>query len=249
MKLNKFIYITLCITALVFVGCSSSGGDDDTPPPPTGGGDDDPVVIPDPAAATLVFPEDETECTTGTVDPNDDTMSTITFQWNASANTDRYTVTVTNLNTDSASFTNVNTNEAEITLERGVPYSWFVTSRANGTTTTTDSAPFRFYNEGAGVENYAPFPAQAVSPARGANLDAAAAVSFEWSGSDIDNDITGYEVFLGTDASALATAGTATEMTLADVAVASGSTYFWQVVTTDSAGNTSTSEIFEFRVN
>ena len=134
-------------------------------------------------------------------------------------------------------------------MERGVPYSWFVTSRGNGTTTTTDSGMFRFYNEGEGIENYAPFPAEAVSPARGANIAATAMVDLEWNGSDVDDDITGYEVLFGTDAAALASAGTSTEASLSDVSVASGSTYLWQVITTDSAGNTSTSELFQFRVN
>ncbi len=251
MTRNKLVYITLFLTALVFIGCSSSGGDDDgpTPTPPIGGGDDDDPVIPDPAAATLVFPEDESECTTGVVNAEDTTISTITFEWSEAANTDRYTVTVTNLNTDISTFANSNTNSVDIALERGVPFSWFVTSRGNATTTTTDSETFRFYNEGEGIENYAPFPAEAVNPARGANIAATALVALEWSGSDVDGDITGYEVLFGTDSAALSSAGTTADTSLGDVSVTSGNTYFWQVVTTDSAGNTSTSELFQFRVN
>ena len=249
MKLNKILYITLFATALVFVGCGGSGGDDDNPPPPTGGTDDEPM-IPDPGAATLVFPENDSECTTGVVDPADETLSTVTFEWNASTNTDRYTMTITNLNTGTSAFANTNTNSVDFAIDRGTPYSWFVTSRANGTTATTDSGTFRFYNEGPGIENYAPFPAEAVSPARGASLATTTALVLEWSSGDIDNDITAHEVFLGTDAAALASVGTtATETSLADVAVTAATIYFWQVVTTDSAGNTSTSEVFEFRVN
>lgn len=251
MKLNKFLTILLVALATVVSSCSSSGGGDDdgpTPPPPTGGTDDTPT-IPDPSAATLVFPENDSECTTGIVDPANENQSTITFEWNASANTDRYTVTYTNLNTGTAGFSNTNTNSVDITLDRGVPYSWFVTSRANGTQSTADSDSFRFYNEGAGIENYAPFPAEAVAPARGASLATTTSLTLQWSGSDIDGDITGYEVFFGTDAAALTSIGTPTESSLTDVPVSAATIYFWQVVTTDGEGNTSTSELFEFRVN
>ncbi|MEM8929478.1 MAG: hypothetical protein AAGC45_14870, partial [Bacteroidota bacterium] len=143
MKLNKILYMTLIVVALAFVGCGGSDGDDSPEPPPSGGIDDEPT-IPDPSAAALVFPEDNTECNTGIVDPNNSALSTVTFEWNASQNTDSYTVTVTNLNTNISSFANVVTNEADITIERGTPYSWFVTSRATGTMSTADSETFQF---------------------------------------------------------------------------------------------------------
>jgi len=250
MKLNIIRYISILTAVIFMVGCSSSSSDDDTPtPPPTGGGDDDPVVIPAPSAATLIFPEDNTECNTGIVDVNDENLSAVTFEWNASQNTDRYTVTITNLNTNSATFVNSDTNEVTATIQRGVPYSWFITSRADGTRDTADSGTFRFYNEGPGVENYAPFPAEAIAPARGVNLPmSTTAVNLEWSASDVDNDITGYEVFFGTDADPSTSIGSGEETTLADVAVTSGTTYYWRVVTTDSAGNTSSSEVFSFKI-
>ena len=251
MKLNKLIYLFILVSAITFVGCGGSGDNDDGPttPPPTGGGDDDEPTIPDPSAATLVFPEAESECTTGVISAENENLSTVTFEWNASANTDRYTVTVTNLNTGTAQFTNSDTNSADITISRGTPFSWFVTSRGNSTTATADSETFRFYNEGPGIENYAPFPAEAVSPGRGANLPTTGPVSLEWSGSDIDDDITDYEVFFGTDASALESLGTTAETIIEDIVVRQGTVYFWQVVTNDEAGNSSTSELFEFRVN
>ncbi len=247
MKLNLSRYFVIVILAIVGMGCSSSGGDDS--PPPTGGNDDDPV-IPDPSAATLIFPEDNTECTTGVVNPNNTALSTITFEWNASANTDSYTVTLTNLNTNSSFFTNASTNAVDIAVERGTPFSWFVTSRAQGTSVTANSATFRFYNEGPGIENYAPFPAEAVNPARGANISAAGTVTLEWSGTDIDGDLADFEVFFDADVSDPTTSiGTTVETSLSDVPITSGTTYFWRVVSTDSAGNSSTSEVFQFRVN
>jgi hypothetical protein len=252
MKLKNILYITLTFSLLLIASCGGSdsggggGSDDDNPM----SGNDDPDPIPEPSSATLIFPENNTECNTGILDPNDETVSTVTFEWNASENTDRYTVNITNLNTGTTGFSNTNTNSVDITILRGVPYEWWVTSRANGNTVSADSERFRFYNEGPGVENYAPFPAVAVRPQRGINLDASTtSVILEWSGSDVDNDITGYEVFFGTDSNPTTSIGTSTENTLADVAIASGNTYYWRVVTSDSQNNTSTSEIFEFRVN
>ncbi len=250
MKLKSIKHITLLFAVTVMIGCGGSGGDDSpTPtPPPTGGTDDEPAV-PAPTAATLVFPEDNSECTTGVISPETETVSTVTFEWNASQNTDSYFVTVTNLNTGNSTFANVATNSADITIQRGTPFSWFVTSRAQGTTDVADSATFRFYNEGPGIENYAPFPADAISPTRGQNLSGVSSVNLQWTASDIDDDIVEYEVFFGTDNTALASLGTTTETNIADVEVTTGMTYFWEVVTKDSVDNTSTSETFEFRVN
>ena len=249
--MKKYYALTLMFCALLLVGACSSGGDgDDTPPPPppTGGGDDDPMVIPDPTAATLIFPEDDTECNEG--DPISDTESTVTFQWNASQNTDSYLVSLTNLNSGNSFNTVANTNEASITILRGTPYEWSVTSRANGTNETAQSALFRFYNEGPGIENYAPFPAEAISPSRGATLPAnTTSVTLEWTASDVDNDIVEYEVFFGLEeAGNLDSLGTTTETTF-NVDVSTGNVYAWRIQTVDSQNNASDSEEFLFRVD
>ncbi len=245
--MTSFRYPLLVLVVLFLAACSSSGGDDmDPPPPPTGGGDDDPVEIPDPTSATLVFPEDNTECNEGI--PVNDAQSEVTFEWNASQNTDSYTVTVTNLNDDSTFNTVTNSTTATITIDRGTPYEWFVTSRANGTTATAQSATWRFYNEGPGIENYAPFPAEAVNPTRGATLPSSTtSLVLEWAASDVDGDIQDFEVFFGEQGANLASLGVITETTLA-VAVASSTIYEWRVVVTDTQNNTSTSETFLFRV-
>jgi hypothetical protein len=248
MRLNRFSILTL-FYLLFLAACSSGGSGDDAPP--ISGGDDDPPPIPAPSSASLVFPEDDTECNTGVIDPDDDTKSTVTFEWNAAQNTDSYSVTVTNLNTGSSFFANSTTTETDIKIDRGVPYEWFVISRAQGTTETATSATFRFYNEGAGIENYAPFPAEAVNPERGANIDATSSVTLEWSASDVDDDIAEYEIFLngGIEQDPTTSLGTTAETNLPDVPVTSGTTYYWKVKTTDSQGNSSTSEVFEFKVN
>ena len=244
MKMYKYV---LVLMALLCLGaCSSSGGDDADPPPPMGGDDDDPIMVPDPTAAVLIFPEDNSECNEGVV--VNDEESEVTFEWSASENTDSYSLTLTNLNDNGSTVTVSNTNTATITIGRGTPYEWFVTSRANGTNATASSATWRFYNEGPGVENYAPFPAEAINPVRGATLPAdTTSVTLEWASSDVDGDIQNFEVFLGEQGTDLVSLGVVTESTFA-VAVAAGTIYEWQIVVTDSQDNTSTSETFLFRV-
>ncbi|MDC6366658.1 MULTISPECIES: hypothetical protein [Flavobacteriaceae] len=242
---NKRIWGIL-LFALLFIGCSSgSDGGDDTPPP-SGGGDDDPVVVPAPTAATLVFPEDDTECNEG--NPIDETESNVTFQWGASQNTDSYSVTLTNLHTNSSFNTIANTNEATISILRGTPYEWYVTSRANGTNETAESTKWQFFNEGPGIENHAPFPVEAVSPSRGETLSQTSSVTLTWSSSDIDNDISSYDVFFGTQTDQINFLGNTTE-NLFEATVSSGNIYYWQVKVIDSEGNSSTSVIFEFRID
>ncbi|MEO0572732.1 MAG: hypothetical protein AAF039_13580 [Bacteroidota bacterium] len=246
---RKYFLPILLISVFVIAACSGSdsGGNDDGPtPPPTGGNDDDPMVVPDPASANLIFPEDDTECNEG--EPLSETESTVTFRWNMSANTDSYTVSLTNLSNGQSFNTVANANEAPITILRGTPYEWSVTSRANGTNVTAQSAVFRFYNEGPGVENYAPFPAEAINPTRGSTLSSnTSSVLLEWSASDVDGDIENYQVFFGVQGNSVSL-GTTLDTSM-EVNVTAGTTYEWSIVVIDSQENTSTSETFLFRVD
>ncbi len=237
MKTVKHLYI---IPFLIFFGCSGgdSGNDAPTAPPP------EPVASP--MQATLIFPENNKECTEGEV--LNENKSIVNFQWNNSENTDSYEVHLKNLNNSNTTRTNSNTNSVRITLDRGVPYEWFVISKSNGTSTTASSATWKFYNQGPGIENYAPFPADAVNPKRGANIPNTTSLSLEWISSDIDNDIIGYEVLLDTNSPPNTVLGTTTAQTI-EANVAANTTYFWRVITSDSKNNNSKSEIFEFKIN
>ncbi len=236
---RKFSKLTIGSWVLAMAVACSGGGD--------GGGDTEPepTPVPAPSAATLVFPENNSECTEGEV--LSEIQSLVRFQWNASQNTDSYQISLTNLETNTTALANSTTNEVELTLLRGVPYEWFVVSRANGTTETASSAVWRFYNAGPGISNYAPFPAEAVAPPRGATIDASATVTLQWSGNDVDNDIVSYDLYFGTsdppDLFQADITGTSSE-----VSIATGQTYYWQVETKDSAGNRTNSELFVFRV-
>lgn len=242
MKITYIKYLPALIMGLLLVSCGGSdGGGDDTPIV------EPPAVIPAPAASTLVFPDNNTECNTGQI--VSETQSSVTFQWTVSANTDSYELNITNLNTNNTVRRTATTNELAVTIARGTPFEWFVVSRATGTTETATSPEWVFYNEGAGIENYAPFPANVVAPERGATITTTnTSINLTWTASDVDDDIVGYEVFMDTSETPTTSIGATTETTIS-ATIAPGNTYRWIVVTTDSRDNNSTSEVFEFRIN
>jgi len=235
----KIRHLVAGMSAVLFVSCG--GGDDGGGPTPG----PDPVSVPAPSAATLIFPDNNLECNEGSI--LNENQSNVTFAWNASQNTDSYQVTVLNLNTKKEQTSNSTTTDKTITLERGSPYEWFVVSKANGTDKTATSAKWKFYNQGPGVENYAPFPADAVLPKRGETLQATTKVTLQWLGNDVDNDIESFEIFFQTEKDPTVSLGVTTESSM-EATVVSNQIYYWKVITTDSFGNTSESEIFEFGV-
>lgn len=233
----------MSIVAVTLMTACAGGGDEPGANPDPG---PDPVAAP--SAATLVFPDNNSECNEGVI--LNDSQSQVLFQWNSSQNTDSYEVNLKDLSTNNFSRTVSNTNSVNITLKRGNPYEWYVVSRASGTTETASSATWKFYNEGPGIANYAPFPAVAVAPPRGASINSSGTVVLEWEGNDVDGDLVEYEVYFGTDAEADTLLDTLAENTLeTGVTTGQGIVYYWRILSRDSGGNTSFSEIFEFRVN
>lgn len=196
-------------------------------------------------SVSLVFPENNSECTEGV--SLSDTESTITFMWQEGTNVDSYEVVIRNLNTNNTNTVNASTNEKAISLTKNTPYEWYVVSKATGSDQSPSSAKWQFYNAGSGVESYAPFPATAVSPTRGQTVSAGGTVTLEWNANDVDNDIVGYEVFFGmSNNPTQSIANTSQKTTTATIN--SGQTYYWRVMTKDEVGNSSESEVFNFKV-
>ncbi|RLD28452.1 MAG: hypothetical protein DRI75_06615 [Bacteroidetes bacterium] len=231
--------ISIIFTLALLFNCS--GGDDD-------GGNTTPPPAPEPpTVATLTFPDNNQECNQG-VEVNA-TQSSVTFTWTASQNTNTYDLVLKNLETNNSLTYNSNTNQIEITLLKGTPYSWYVVSKSNSVTQTATSATWKFYNAGDPVQSFAPFPADLVAPTMGANLTGVSIVTLEWAGSDIDNDISGYDIYFDTTSPPTTQlGGTQTQNTI-EATVTAGNAYYWRVITTDNEGNNSESEIFEFRVD
>lgn len=230
----------LSIWALGLLISCSGGGDDSPPTPP----------VPDPpSAAILVFPSENSECTTG-VDLNTD-FSEVTFEWNASDNTDVYTLEVINLNSSTPPqtlFTAETT--ATLAISKGTPFSWSVTSRNNESQESAESESWLFYNAGT-IINYPPFPATILEPESGSTTvkNQSDEVVFNWTGTDVENDIVSYELFFATDTpDNLASVYVGEESMFAISGLASASVNYWKVITTDAQGNTSDSGVYDFKV-
>ncbi|MDF0707774.1 hypothetical protein [Flagellimonas okinawensis] len=224
--------ILIGFIALAFL--ASCGGDDGPPPAPQG--------------ALLVFPEENSECTTGT-DVNQ-TSSQVTFRWMASNNTDSYTLSVVNLDTNVPQNISTAATSASLTITKGTPYAWSVSSRNSVSDQVASSETWLFYNAGSQT-TYAPFPAQLVHPSSGSTvqMDIANEVDLQWSGADVDNDIESYEVFFSETNPPATSVGLTNASTMElPVGVVSGTVYYWRVVTTDLEGNTSISGVFDFKV-
>jgi len=230
-------FIGNCVLLMLIVliaGCSH--GSDPTPTPPS------------PDKAVLTFPAQNAVCTSGTVIST--TQTSVTLTWNASANTDSYEIDIKNLLTSAITVQTASANQLTMTLLRGTPYSWYVVSKSNSTTSTSQSDTWKFYVAGLGVTSYAPFPATITAPAFGVNVTATAnTVNLTWTGSDVDNDIVGYDVYFGTATTPPLSKANVTDMFLNNVTVTSGTTYYWKVITKDSQGNTSDSGVYQFKVN
>ncbi len=233
--MKKLNYILLALS-LIIVSCGGGGGSDPAPDQPP------------PVKSVLIFPEQNSVCTQGTTVSA--TQSSLTFKWNSAANTDRYDVTIKNLLTSASTTQTTTATQLTVTLDVSTPYSWTVTSKSAKVSTTAVSDSWKFYNSGPGVVSYAPFPAELLTPSQKQAVSAAnGPVALTWTGSDVDNDIVGYDVYFDTAASpALFKAGV-TDSKLSGIAVTAGKTYYWKVITKDSKGNTSDSGVFNFSVN
>lgn len=231
--MRKYTYL-LALTGIVLLNACNKK--DPLPP------------IPAPDKAILALPAQNAACTSGTVISS--TQSAITFTWGSTANTDSYLLGIKNLLTQTIHYKKATATQLTDTLLRNTPYSWFVVSKSKASTDTTKSDVWKFYNAGPGTLSYAPFPADVTSPAIGQRVTATAgAINLVWKGSSIDNDIVGYDVYFGTTATPPLLKSNVTDMFLNNVAVTSGTTYYWKIVTKDVIGNTSDSGVFSFSVN
>lgn len=222
-------YIAVLLLGLTFLGC---------------GGKDGPKA---PESSRLVFPLKDSECTTGVSLSN--TSSEVEFQWQASDNTESYQIRVTNLVTNVSQNMSTSATSIKLPLDKGAPYSWFVTSINTSVTETATSEIWRFYNAGSQT-SYAPFPAEIIAPKSGASVLRSAnnEVELDWSGADVDNDITGYEVYFSTTnpPETLIFSPLAND-TDVNVTIAAATVYYWRVKTLDSEGNSSDSGVYQFK--
>ena len=233
--------LLLALFTIVFL--VSCGGSDPGPAPV-------PVpVIKTPGKSVLIGPANARTCEEGTNITA--TQSTVAFSWNSTSDTESYELRITNLNTSEViTQTGISTTSATVTLTRGIPYSWSITSKNKGATTTVSDI-WKFYLAGVGVTNYAPFPAAAVSPLPGTTVTPTnGKVTLTWDTSDVDGGTLTHTLYLDTvdgKQTPLAANSNLTVKTK-EVSVAANTIYYWRVVTSDGS-NAATSIVYSFKTN
>ena len=243
---NEILKYFSFLFTILLVSCGGGGGDDGGG---SGGGGGGPVINP-PGKSTLSAPANNKTCETGT--SISDTQSEVTFTWGASADTNTYDLRITNLNTSVAiNKTALATTTTKSTLDKGVPYSWYITSKSTSSTTTTNSDTWKFYLAGTGIVNYAPFPADLKTPASGSTVtrDDDGKVTFTWDGSDPDTgDTLKYTLYVDTTDGKQTPSTVLTNLTVktASVALEPATTYYWRVKTSDGT-NSSYSIVYSFK--
>jgi hypothetical protein len=223
--------IGLLIIAFFIAGCKKGGGSGSNSTP---------------GAASLLTPLKDQACTTGTV--ISDTESDVSFTWGAGQNATSYDVSIKNLLTQAIITKQVQGTQVTATLLRNTPYSWYVTSKTSKSSTKTDV--WKFYNAGAGIVTYAPFPAEIVAPVLGQIVTTSAGkINLSWKGSATSGTIVGYNVYFGPSSSPDLFKTMMTDNFINNVTVSANTTYYWHVVTVDSNGNVADSGLYNFFVN
>ncbi|MDO6738569.1 fibronectin type III domain-containing protein [Wenyingzhuangia sp. 2_MG-2023] len=209
-----------------------------------GGGGSDKIEPVQPAKAILISPAKDEPCNQGSVLDNS-TLSTVTFNWKASEDTDSYTLILKNLEDNTTTQNNSTSNSLELNIKRGINYSWFVISKSSESTLTNDSETWNFYNAAEGTVNHIPYPATLVNPTMNAT-SASKNVTLQWTTSDLDSDISGYDVYIGTAENNLTKQNTVNTNQLS-LSLEADTFYYWRVYTKDAVGNISISSVFEFK--
>jgi len=232
--MKKGLFVLAVI--LFLSGCSGKKNNPTPIPPP----------VSKPTAAGLSQPAQNSVCTSGTI--LSAAKSAILFSWNASDNTNSYTLVIKNLLTADSTIRNTAQTQLVDTLLRNTPYSWYVISLSDQTSATAQSPVWKFYNSGPGIVTYAPFPAELTSPTFGQMVSTTTGtINLTWVGSVVAPDvITNYDVYFGTTNSPAILASAITNSFLNNVTVHSATTYYWKVITRDVNGNTSSSELYQF---
>ena len=200
--------------------------------------------IPEPDSALLTTPENSNTCVPLSTTA---TQGVINFGWEEAQNTDSYEVFVRNSITQTEQKKSADLTSTTFTLDRGAPYSWWVVSSSDASAVDTKSKVWSFYLEGIQQETFLPFSAQLNNPQDEQEVMLSSGeINLQWTGSDLDNDIAYYQVYIGTGAAQMSLVQdnqiTSSYSALLDV----GQTYFWQIITIDQRGNKSQSAIKSF---
>ena len=205
----------------------------------------DPIPVPEPSL--LIAPSNLNICNTAS--RINDLERQVRFQWTAPLNTESYNLVVQNTLTGEQQTITTSLLTESIILTSGAPYQWYVISKSSLTGEEGKSSIWYFYLEGNPQASHFPFPALLLAPSDEliVSLNAINAFTFEWEGNDLDNDIQGYDFYLGTSSSSLNKEREAITSQQVTLVLISNTIYFWQIISKDLQGNRSTSEIYQFQ--
>ena len=204
-------------------------------------------LIPQPQAATLITPQNNNACL-----PlfTDELTGVINFSWETALNTDSYEVVIRNNVSRTEQKKAVDLTSTTLILERGFPYTWWVISSSQISSVETKSEVWSFYIEGIEQQTHIPFPAQLKTPLEGQIvISSSGQINLEWLGSDLDNDIAYYQIYLGTNPNRLQLFQDNLSIPNYSVNLSVDETYYWKIVTVDRNGNKSESVIQTFRIS
>lgn len=201
-----------------------------------------------PEAVLLVSPEKNSECSP--IQSTNTTSNIVQFSWLQADHTDSYELRVTNLNTGTVQTKSTASLSETLPLQKGAPFSWVVISKNVQVEETGSSETWLFYNPGIQT-SYPPFPPQIISPKLSESVfkDINNEVTLEWSGADIDDDITSYELYFSIETPPNTLIDTLDPWeTTKKVSVSPQTVYYWKVIAKDEQGHASDSGVFNFRV-
>lgn len=213
--------------------------------------DDNEISTPELGELYLVSPVENSLCEGKSISS---TKCEVTLEWEPISDIDSYTLTLINLETNKVRLiqNDIKTTTYTVTLDKNVPYSWNISSEDKVTGEINNISPvWKFYTSaGVSVANYAPFPADLITPIQGKVVTASdGKITLKWVGSDTDSNGLKYTVYLDKVDGKQTPAAELTNISesQADVAV-TGGVYFWRVKTSDTNSN-SFSQIVSFTVN
>ena len=204
----------------------------------------DQILEPDPVF--LISPNNQDNCSSSII--IDEINSQVDFSWSKSLNTDQYEIVVENQSNNLQLKKISLENSTSLILDRGVNYSWWVISRLNKSSITAKSLIWQFYLEGPSIVEHIPFSAVLLAPQNEEeiNLNDQNKYMFKWSGSDLDDDIDFYDLYIGNNVDEIEIIKNNIKSQEIELELQKQKTYYWKILSTDSKGNSSSSQIYSF---
>ncbi len=232
--MRNFIY--LLIVGFTLISCSS---EEEAPLPPPE------VKNTAPTTPSLILPENNKLCLS----------NTLSFQWNASKDTENDNITYQIQVSKSNDFMliekiveKISNLNYTMTLQNNTPYYWRIKATDSKGSSSDYSATYKFYTSGEAIVNHLPFAPEIVNPKMNSILYTSSVI-LEWNALDIDaNDVLTYDVYFGSNNPPTKLISSNTSQKTAIVYLFSpGSEYFWKVVVRDDKGGETIGQVWKFR--